>query len=198
MHKEHAEKLLELGHAYRCFCAPDDQGGEGQGPARLCVDIPKDESDEKAYQGAKYAVRLKMSDRDPSYHDLVYGLVASGTKGHQRKRRKSASSVNCSADPVLLKLDGFPTYHLANVVDDHLMGITHVMRAAVCKWKSWKGARLTRMVQEWMPSTPMHCLIYEAFNWKAPTFAHVGLLQDQDRQKYSKRHGTQDSALDTL
>lgn len=75
-------------------------------------------------------------------------------------------------DPVLIKADGLPTYHLANVVDDHLMKITHVVRGI-----------------EWLPSTPKHVFMYSAFNWKPPIFCHVGLLQDPSGQKLSKRSG---------
>ena len=75
-------------------------------------------------------------------------------------------------DQILLKSDGFPTYHLANVVDDHLMKITHVIRG-----------------EEWLPSTPKHVILYRAFGWEAPTFAHLPLLLNPDRSKMSKRHG---------
>jgi glutamyl-tRNA synthetase len=77
-----------------------------------------------------------------------------------------------SPDPVILKSDGFPTYHLANVVDDHLMGISHVLRA-----------------QEWLPSTPLHVILYQLFGWEHPVFCHVPMVMGQDGKKLSKRHG---------
>ncbi|PKL14445.1 MAG: glutamate--tRNA ligase, partial [Spirochaetae bacterium HGW-Spirochaetae-8] len=78
-----------------------------------------------------------------------------------------------SPDPVLLKSDGFPTYHLANVIDDHMMGITHIMRA-----------------QEWIPSGPLHIILYEAFGWEPPVYCHLPMVMGKDGQKLSKRHGS--------
>ncbi|KAL9043760.1 MAG: hypothetical protein Q9214_003064 [Letrouitia sp. 1 TL-2023] len=105
------------------------------------------------------------------WNDLVYGTV-----GRTKRQEENVSQEKVLfEDPILLKSDGMPTYHLANVVDDHFMKITHVIRAA-----------------EWMSSTPKHLIMYEAFGWEAPAFAHVGLLQNQERQKYSKRKGDLD------
>ena len=110
-------------------------------------------------ENAQHVIRLKVPiHSDVRFHDAVRGdVVFSGRE---------------IDDQILLKSDGFPTYHLANVVDDHLMEITHVIRA-----------------EEWLPSTPKHVLLYEAFGWTPPTFAHVPLLLNPDRSKMSKRHG---------
>lgn len=109
--------------------------------------------------GVAHVIRLKVPlTADVRFHDEIRGdVVVNGRE---------------IDDQILLKSDGFPTYHLANVVDDHLMEITHVIRA-----------------EEWLPSTPKHVLLYEAFGWTAPTFAHVPLLLNPDRSKMSKRHG---------
>ena len=103
--------------------------------------------------------------------DLVYGIVG---KAKQSQIVRSAGPATYE-DPVILKSDGWPTYHLANVVDDHLMQITHVVRAV-----------------EWMSSTPKHLLMFKAFGWSPPKYAHVGLLQDNNRQKFSKRNMVSD------
>lgn len=101
----------------------------------------------------------------PEFTDIVYGKIQYG-------ENIQAHASGSYEDPVLLKSDGLPTYHLANVVDDHHMGITHVCRAT-----------------EWLPSTPKHVHLYECFGWNAPMFVHVGLLQDPSGRKLSKRTG---------
>ncbi|MCJ1231601.1 Glutamate--tRNA ligase mitochondrial, partial [Toensbergia leucococca] len=120
----------------------------------------------RASGGEPHTVRLRVPDIYPEYSDLVYGLV-----GKQNRNTSLKYSESAYEDPILLKSDGLPTYHLANVVDDHTMEISHVIRAV-----------------EWMPSTPKHLMLYNAFGWKPPNFAHVGLLQDISRQKLSKRN----------
>jgi glutamyl-tRNA synthetase len=95
-----------------------------------------------------------------TFHDVLMGDIT---------RRNS----DVNPDPILLKSDGFPTYHLANVIDDHLMGITHIMRA-----------------QEWIPSGPLHVLLYEAFGWEPPVYCHLPMVMGKDGQKLSKRHGS--------
>ncbi|KAL1871450.1 hypothetical protein VTK73DRAFT_2058 [Phialemonium thermophilum] len=114
------------------------------------------ESDERARAGQPYAVRFKSSKEPVAVHDLVY------------RRFKKAEP---EEDFIIRKRDGFPTYHFANVVDDHAMEVTHVVRGA-----------------EWLISTPKHVELYNAFGWQPPQFVHVGLLVNSERQKLSKRH----------
>ncbi|SLM38327.1 glutamyl-trna synthetase [Lasallia pustulata] len=175
LYHEHAHVLLRSGHAYRCFCSPDrlyalakqrNTIGLPTDYDRTCASIPSDESEDRASRGEPHVIRLKAPEVYPGYTDLVYGSLGTA--------KQNQDSI---CDPILLKSDGLPTYHLANVVDDHYMRITHVIRAV-----------------EWMSSTPKHLAIYDAFGWEAPAFAHVGLLQDNNRQKLSKRKGDIDIA----
>lgn len=110
-------------------------------------------------QGAGSVVRFRLEEGSEPFHDLIYGWS-----------RHEVASVE--GDPVILKSDGFPTYHLANVVDDHLMGVSHVLRGA-----------------EWLVSTPKHLLLYRAFGWEPPRFGHLPLLLNADGSKLSKRQG---------
>ncbi|RPA79751.1 glutamyl-tRNA synthetase [Ascobolus immersus RN42] len=174
IHREHVNKLIESGHAYRCFCSPARLKTMGLRRSKLalptdydraCAKLSKAESDERAHKGEGHVVRLKMPDDPPPFHDLVHGPIKHGSNAPRH-------SAGAYEDPILLKSDGLPTYHLANVVDDHHMAITHVMRAT-----------------EWLPSTPKHITLYNAFGWTPPTFAHVGLLQNKERKKLSKRDG---------
>ncbi|KAG7002356.1 glutamate--tRNA ligase [Physcia stellaris] len=128
--------------------------------------ILRDESDERASHGEAHVIRLKTPSQLPNIEDLVYGTVGN------RKLAKLGSDGLAYEDIILLKSDGLPTYHLANVVDDNSMRITHVIRAV-----------------EWISSTPKHLLLYKSFGWEPPYFAHVGLLQDGQQQKLSKRDG---------
>lgn len=171
LYREHAGKLLENGHAYRCFCSSERLNALAEQRHRLglatdydrtCESIPREESETRAEAGEKFVVRLRVPDQYPSYEDLIYG-----TFRPLLKRRGD----NAFEDPILLKSDGLPTYHLANVVDDHHMKITHVIRGS-----------------EWMPSTPKHIAMYNAFGWTPPQFAHVGLLTDENGNKLSKRN----------
>ncbi|KAL8706885.1 MAG: hypothetical protein Q9201_000154 [Fulgogasparrea decipioides] len=180
LYQQHAEQLLQSNHAYRCFCSSEKLNELARRRAKLgipsdydrtCEGLPVPQSDERASAGEAFVVRLRMPPKAPEYIDLVYGSV--GRPNHSRKAYNLGEALY--EDPILLKSDGLPTYHLANVVDDHHMRITHVVRAA-----------------EWMSSTPKHLTLYKAFGWKAPEFAHVGLLQDSSRQKFSKRKGDLD------
>ena len=171
LYKEHAQKLLENGHAYRCFCSAErlhklaesrHQMGLATDYDRTCANISQEESDDRAHKHEPHIVRLRMPDASPQYDDLIYGTF----KPLQQRRGEHSFE-----DPVLLKSDGLPTYHLANVVDDHHMAITHVLRGS-----------------EWMPSTPKHIAMYNAFGWAPPQFAHVGLLVDEQDVKLSKRN----------
>ncbi|KAH7068011.1 hypothetical protein BKA63DRAFT_520943 [Paraphoma chrysanthemicola] len=173
IYKTHAQQLLESGHAYRCFCSAERLNALAEHKHKLglatdydrtCASIPKEESDDRAYKGESHTIRLKVPDRYPTYKDLIYGTF----KPLKKRGHVTESSYE---DPILLKSDGLPTYHLANVVDDHLMKITHVIRGS-----------------EWMPSTPKHIAMYSAFGWSPPEFAHVGLLVDENGNKLSKRN----------
>ncbi|RGP80237.1 glutamyl-trna synthetase [Fusarium longipes] len=167
-YKEHTQTLIENGSAYRCFCnqsvleaqkrALHDAGKPTAYPG-TCRSVPRSESDERAAKGEAHVVRLNSGRfGTPKFKDAIYGPF-------QKKEPEE--------DFVLMKTDGFPTYHLANVVDDHLMKITHVIRG-----------------EEWLISTPKHLALYEAFGWEPPTFAHLGLLVSNDGSKLSKRNAS--------
>ncbi|KAJ5900759.1 Glutamate--tRNA ligase [Penicillium subrubescens] len=175
LYRTHADELISNGHAYRCFCSSErldsfarhrSQAGLPSGYDRKCADISSEESEDRASKGELHVVRLKVEGY-PMFHDLVYG------KTGQNKTNSSKLDLidRVYDDPILLKSDGHPTYHLANVVDDHCMKITHVIRGT-----------------EWMPSTPMHVALYNAFKWTPPQFGHVPLLVDKSGQKLSKRN----------
>jgi len=171
-YRKYAEELVAKGRAYYCFCSEDrvskmhsdtnSEEGEGgsYGYDRACRDIDPDMAASRAGAGETHVIRLKIPlDGTTTLHDLLLGEV------HFR-------NADVNPDPVLLKSDGFPTYHLANIVDDHLMGITHVLRA-----------------QEWLPSAPLHLLMYEAFGWEPPAICHLPMVLGEDGHKLSKRHG---------
>ncbi|KAJ5585071.1 uncharacterized protein N7459_004871 [Penicillium hispanicum] len=175
LYRSHADHLISNGHAYRCFCSSErldtfarhrSQAGLPPGYDRKCVDISSEESADRASKGETHVVRLKVEGY-PMFNDLVYG------KTGQNKLNSSKLDFidRVYDDPILLKSDGHPTYHLANVVDDHCMEVTHVIRGT-----------------EWMPSTPMHVALYNAFDWTPPRFGHVPLLTDKSGQKLSKRN----------
>ncbi|OCK78976.1 Glutamyl/glutaminyl-tRNA synthetase, partial [Lepidopterella palustris CBS 459.81] len=179
LYQEHADMLLVSGHAYRCFCSTQrlNQLAEQRSNLglptdydRACASILKEESDDRAANGEPYVVRLRVPDVYPQFTDLVYGKIGKIAKPGRR-------GDNTYEDPILLKSDGLPTYHLANVVDDHHMRITHVIRGT-----------------EWLIATPKHLAMYEAFGWKQPEFAHVGLLVDERGNKLSKRNFDTDIA----
>lgn len=166
LHQEAAEELLKKGAAYRCFCTAErlDEMRESQRAAkkapmydRHCLKLSEQEIQEALDAGTPHVIRLKVPyDKPIKFKDHVRGNVTFDS--------------HLIDDQILLKSDGFPTYHLANVVDDHHMQITHVTRA-----------------EEWLPSTPKHILIYEAFGWKPPEFAHLPLILNKDKTKLSKR-----------
>jgi glutamyl-tRNA synthetase len=145
---------LDTGSAYRCFCTPErlhtlaeyqSKLGLPADYDRTCAHIPKEESDDRAAKGEANVIRLKVPDEKnrPVFRDLVYGLIRPrhNLKGEPRAQ---TSALTLFDDPILLKSDGFPTYHLANVVDDHLMKITHVIRGSVCLGFSPAWVFLTR------------------------------------------------------
>jgi len=167
LYREHADRLLSGGHAYRCFCTPErlsalreaqrKAGAETVGYDRRCRALAPEESARRAAAGEPHTVRLAVPlEGETRFTDGLRGPIVI------ENRRID--------DQVLLKTDGFPTYHLAVVVDDHLMGITHVVRA-----------------EEWIVSTPKHVLLYEAFGWDLPHFYHMPLIRNPDRSKLSKR-----------
>lgn len=133
---------------------------------RRCHNLSHAESDERAAKGESHVIRLLAPEEYPPFIDAVYGPIKYG-------ENTQAHAAGSFEDPILLKSDGMPTYHLANVVDDHHMEITHVLRAA-----------------EWMPSTPKHMHLYGCFGWKPPQWVHVGLLTDKTHSKLSKRDGS--------
>jgi len=168
IYRDHITTLLERGEAYRCFCTEDrlaklriQQQAEKRSPGydRHCRELDRHDGTRRAAAGEPYVVRLKVPLTGPiTFHDLLRGDVT-----------RDAKEID---DQVLLKSDGMPTYHLANVVDDHLMKISHVIRA-----------------EEWISSTQKHVLLYRAFGWDAPVFVHMPLLRnaDKDKTKISKR-----------
>ncbi len=163
-----AEKLLEAGQAYRCYCPPErleqvraEQQRRKEPPRydRHCRDLSEAERQEREAEGATAVIRFKTPlSGETSFHDLVRGEVTFDN-----------STLD---DFVIIKSDRYPTYHLAVVVDDHLMGITHVLRA-----------------EEWLPSAPRHLLLYQALGYEPPLFAHLPMVLGKDRARLSKRHG---------
>lgn len=166
LYQKHARELLDKGHAYRCFCTPEDLTqmreeqqvrGEFVKYDRRCLKLSQAEIDARLASGEKHVVRLRMPDeRKFSFDDEIRGRV-----------EMDASQ---SDDQVLLKSDGFPTYHLAAVVDDHYMQISHVIRG-----------------EEWLSSTPKHIWLYECLGWQSPIWVHLPLILSVDRSKLSKR-----------
>ncbi|MEK7819093.1 MAG: glutamate--tRNA ligase [Bacteroidota bacterium] len=168
IYHEHAQKLVDEDKAYFCFCSPErlDEVRKKQIELkippqydRLCRELPKEIIEQKKSNGEKFVVRMKVPlIGETTFVDLIRGNVTIANK--------------VLDDQVLLKSDGFPTYHLAVVVDDHFMKISHVIRG-----------------EEWLPSTPKHILLYKYFGWELPHFAHLPLLLNPDKSKLSKRQG---------
>jgi glutamyl-tRNA synthetase len=168
LYHEHARKLVASGHAYPCFCASErlaalrteqEKNKQPLGYDRKCRDLPQSGADALLASGAPHVIRLKI----PAGRKVVFS---------DRIRGPIEYESDVLDDIVLIKTDGFPTYHMANVVDDHFMGITHVMRG-----------------DEWIASTPRHVLLYEAFGWTPPVFAHLPIILAEDGKKLSKRKG---------
>lgn len=168
IYQEFAQKLIKAKAAYHCFCSSErlDDLRKAQSEAKQvprydghCRNLSTEEVADKLKAGEKAVIRFKMPENQTvEMHDEVYGDIKVKTEDLD--------------DFVLLKSDNFPTYHLANIIDDHEMEISHVIRA-----------------DEWLPSLPKHILLYEAFGWSAPTFVHLPLLLNPDRSKLSKRQG---------
>lgn len=168
LYKQYAKKLVDEGKAYYCFCSQrrlqllklqQTRNNEVQKYDNKCRNLSPDEVESNLAEGKPYVIRLKLRDGNIQTKCQLSG-------------ESSFDLAKYEGDPVLLKSDGYPTYHLANVVDDYLMGITHVIRG-----------------KEWLNSLPKHMHLYESFNWNPPKFYHVPLLLNMDGKKLSKRHG---------
>jgi glutamyl-tRNA synthetase len=171
IYQKYAKQLIDNDQAYYCYCSEDrvnkvreDQVARKssyQGYDRHCRNLTAEERAEKEKEGIKPVIRLKVpTEGKTTFHDVLMGDIT-------RKNK------DISPDPILVKSDGFPTYHLANVIDDHMMEITHIMRA-----------------QEWIPSGPLHILLYKAFGWEPPVYCHLPMVMGKDGKKLSKRHGS--------
>ncbi|KAJ6781137.1 hypothetical protein PWT90_04856 [Aphanocladium album] len=166
IYREHVQTLIDKGHAYRCFCSPAQleaqkqalhEAGQPTFYPGTCRAVDAAESDRRAAAGEAHVVRFKGNAFGrPKLRDAIYG-------NFQKNEDEE--------DFIILKSDGFPTYHFACVVDDHLMKITHVIRG-----------------EEWLISAPKHIALYQAFGWQPPIFAHLGLLVNPDGTKLSKRN----------
>ena len=170
LYQKYAQELLDKGQAYYCFCSAErieqirqerEAAHSSQtGYDRHCRGIAPEEAAQRAAAGEAHTIRLRIPLGETTiFRDYLLGDV-------------EWKNDDVNPDPVLLKSDGFPTYHLANVVDDHLMEITHVLRA-----------------QEWLASTPLHVIMYKSFGWTPPEYCHLPLVTGQDGKKLSKRHG---------
>ena len=166
IYREHVDRLLEQGDAFRCFCTPErlEEMRIAQRAAKQpphydghCLTLSQAEIDEKMRSGVPFTIRMKVPQEGTCvFTDLLRGRIEIEWKAVDMQ--------------VLMKSDGFPTYHLANVVDDHLMGVTHVIRG-----------------EEWISSAPKHLLLYRYFGWEAPQLCHLPLLRNPDKSKLSKR-----------
>ena len=171
LYRPYAEQLVKAGKAYYCFCTKErldslhhSENGEFGGYDRHCRDLPSEEVERLLQAGTPYVIRQKMPlEGSTTFHDAVYGDITIENKELE--------------DQILLKSDGFPTYNFANVIDDHLMQITHVVRGC-----------------EYLTSTPKYNLLYEAFGWDVPVYVHLPLIMgknaDGTTSKLSKRHGS--------
>lgn len=169
MYLPYAEQLIKEGKAYRCFCTKErleevQSSTVGGGYDRHCRDLPQEEINRLLAEGTPYVIRQKMPiDGETKFVDAVFGEITVDNSELQ--------------DQILIKADGYPTYNFANVIDDHTMGITHVVRGS-----------------EYLSSTPKYNLLYEAFGWDIPTYIHLPLINgkndDGTVSKLSKRHGS--------
>lgn len=173
IYKPYAEQLVREGKAYYCFCTKErldalheskEDGTFSGGYDRHCRDLPKEEVDRLLQEGTPYVIRQKMPiEGSTTFDDAVYGSITIENRELE--------------DQILIKSDGYPTYNFANVIDDHLMQITHVVRGC-----------------EYLTSTPKYNLLYQAFGWDVPTYVHLPLImgknEDGSVSKLSKRHGS--------
>lgn len=168
IYDKYIEKLLEEGYAYYCFCSKErldkvraDQKARGETPRYdgHCRNIPLDEARKRVANGEDYVIRLKLpKDHDIHFHDVIKGDMTVNTDEMD--------------DQVLIKSDGFPTYHFAVIVDDNLMEISHIIRG-----------------EEWVSSLPKHAYMYRCFGWEEPEFVHLPTVLGKDHKKLSKRQG---------
>jgi glutamyl-tRNA synthetase len=168
LYRKHAEQLVDQGDAYYCFCSQErlnklreQQKLQGKLPKydQHCRNLPEEEVKKKLKEGEEYVIRMKIPDNETIVvNDLIRGKVKFESK--------------ILDDQVLLKSDGYPTYHLAVVVDDHLMKISHIVRG-----------------EEWLSSAPKHVLLYRYFDWEMPKVVHTPILRNPDKSKLSKRQG---------
>ena len=168
IYQKYADQLVEEGKAYYCFCSQErvdqvreEQKARGETPRYdgHCRDLSLEEARARIAAGESHVIRMKLPENtDISFQDEIKGLITINTDEMD--------------DQVLMKSDGFPTYHFAVVVDDHLMGITHVVRG-----------------EEWISSTPKHIFLYDCFGWKKPVHVHLPTVLGQDHKKLSKRNG---------
>ena len=165
MYLPYAEQLVKEGKAYYCFCSKErlqslkDNDEFGTGYDRHCRDLPKEEVERLLASGAEYVIRQKMPlEGSTTFEDAVFGTITVENSELQ--------------DQILIKADGFPTYNFANVIDDHTMNITHVVRGC-----------------EYLSSTPKYNLLYEAFGWEKPVYIHLTPVMKDATRKLSKRHG---------
>jgi len=167
LYQQYVNQLLKQGSAYRCFCTKErlDEMRQQQQLAKMptkydrhCCDLSAEEVQKKIDADNSFVVRLKIPEGKTTFEDVVRGKVTIDN-----------SEID---DQVLLKSDGFPTYHLAVVVDDHLMEVSHIIRS-----------------EEWISSTPKHVMLYQMFGWELPVFAHLPMVLNPDKSKLSKRQG---------
>ncbi|KAL1407080.1 Glutamate--tRNA ligase mitochondrial [Vanrija albida] len=170
LYRHYAKELVDGGHAYECFCSPDEllaiksslkKQGHFHGYDGRCRHLSRDDVQQRKRAGHKHVIRFKsQAEKETLPEDLIFGPA-------------QPTTVSTGADDfILMKADAWPTYHLASVVDDHLMEISHVLRG-----------------EEWLPSVTKHHQLYRAFGWKPPQFAHLPLLANLDGTKLSKRTG---------
>ncbi len=168
IYMDYAKKLVDMGHAYYCFCTKErleklhEEDATG-GYDRHCRNLSKEEIEANLKAGLPFVIRQKMPlEGVTSYHDEVFGDISMNNEELQ--------------DQILMKADGYPTYNFCHVVDDHLMGVTHVVRGS-----------------EYLTSTPKYVLLYDAYGWERPTYVHLPLMMGKDAEgnvsKLSKRHG---------
>lgn len=172
IYHKYAQQLIRDGHAYKCYCSTErlervreiSKKTGKVGYDKHCSALSAEEL--LAVSENPFTIRFRIPRvKNVVVNDKVHGALSFSTR--------------LLEDIVIVKSDGYPTYHLASVVDDHLMNISHVMRG-----------------DEWIPSSPIHALLYQAFSWPVPEFAHLPLLINKDGSKLSKRHG--DVHFDTL
>ncbi|KAF8308622.1 Glutamyl/glutaminyl-tRNA synthetase [Clavulina sp. PMI_390] len=171
LYAHHAKSLLESGNAYRCFCSAErltetrerlQHAGSHATYDRACLHLSEEEVARRVRAGEKHVVRVRVSPalgRKLDVNEMIFP-------------RQFQPSTSRATDTILIKADSFPTYHFASVVDDHAMGISHVIRG-----------------EEWLPSLPLHAQLYDLLGWKPPNFAHIPILLNADGSKMSKRKG---------